>query len=215
MAKARARSESSGPRRLPRGRHALAPEQVQADQRRRLIAAVPGAVAEHGYEAMSVADIVKRAAVSRNAFYNNFADKQECFAVAQEAGHEGLLRTLTAACDPDAPFAERLRRALGAALEALGSDPDLARLLFVEAPSSVELALRHHEWLRRYGDLLSEAAPRDVSAAASRPEFAQVIVGGISTRIASEVLSGDAGQLPGLTPQLSDYVAAFYAQAGT
>jgi AcrR family transcriptional regulator len=187
---------------------------VLADQRRRLIAAVPGAVAEHGYEAMSVADIVKRAAVSRNAFYNNFADKQECFAVAQEAGHEGLLRTLTAACDPDAPFAERLRQALGAALEALGSDPDLARLLFVEAPSSVELALRHHEWLRRYGDLLSEAAPAGASATASRAQFAQVIAGGISTRIASEVLSGDAEKLQSLAPQLSDYVAAFYAQAG-
>ncbi len=213
MAKARARSESS-PRRLPRGRHALAPEQVLADQRRRLIAAVPGAVAEHGYEAMSVADIVKRAAVSRNAFYNNFADKQECFATAQEAGHERLLRTLTAACEADAPFAERLGRSLGAALEALGSDPDLARLLFVEAPSSVELALRHHEWLRRYGDLLSEAAPQAPSATVSSAEFAQVIVGGISTRIASEVLSGDAAKLPALAPQLSDYVAAFYAPAG-
>src|ERR1700709_1363669 len=121
MAKARARPDAGPPRRLPRGRHALAPEQVLADQRRRLIAAVPGAVAEHGYEAMSVADIVKRAAVSRNAFYNNFADKQECFATAQEAGHEGLLRTLTAACDPAAPFAERLRRARRAALEAVGS----------------------------------------------------------------------------------------------
>ena len=213
MAKARARSESS-PRHLPRGRHALAPEQVQADQRRRLLAAVPGAVAEHGYEAMSVAHIVKRAAVSRNAFYNNFADKQECFATAQEAGHERLLRTLTAACDQGASFAERLRRSLGAGLEALGSDPDLARLLFVEAPSSVELALRHHEWLRRYGDLLSEAAPPGGPSAASRAEFAQVIVGGIATRIASEVLSDDAAKLASLTSQLSDYVAAFYAQTG-
>ena len=94
MAKARPRSKFSEPRRLPRGRHALAPEQVLADQRARLLAAVPGVVAEHGYEAMSVADIVKRAAVSRNAFYKNFSDKQECFAIAHEAGHERLLEIL-------------------------------------------------------------------------------------------------------------------------
>ena len=76
----------TAPRRLPRGRHALAPEQVLQDQRERLLAAVPGVVAERGYEAMTVADIVKRAAVSRNAFYRNFSDKQDCFATAHEAG---------------------------------------------------------------------------------------------------------------------------------
>lgn len=36
---------------------------------------MPGVVARRGYEATSVADIVKAAAVSRNAFYKNFSDK--------------------------------------------------------------------------------------------------------------------------------------------
>ena len=36
----------------------------------------------------------------------------------------------------------------------------MARLLFVEAPSAgEEIALRYHEWLRRYGTLLRSAAP--------------------------------------------------------
>jgi AcrR family transcriptional regulator len=86
MAKASARSKSVAPRRLPRGRHALAPEEVLRDQRERLLAAVPAVAAERGYEAMSVSDIVKRAAVSRNAFYENFSDKQDCVAAAQEVG---------------------------------------------------------------------------------------------------------------------------------
>jgi AcrR family transcriptional regulator len=212
MSKARARSKPSEPRRLPRGRHALAPEQVLADQRERLIAAVPTAVAEHGYEAMSVADIVKRAAVSRNAFYNNFSDKQDCFAAAQEAGHERLLEILTVACDPSAPLPERVERALRAALEALSSDPDLARLLFVEAPSSVELALRHHQWLRCYGGLLGDAAPEATPASVSAADFAQVVVGGIATRVASEILDGGSAQLGNLTPQLAEYVLAFYGR---
>jgi len=42
MAKARARSKPTAPRRLPRGRHALAPEAVLRDQRERLLDAVPG-----------------------------------------------------------------------------------------------------------------------------------------------------------------------------
>jgi AcrR family transcriptional regulator len=212
MAKARPRSKFSEPRRLPRGRHALAPEQVLADQRARLLAAVPGVVAEHGYEAMSVADIVKRAAVSRNAFYKNFSDKQECFAIAHEAGHERLLEILSQPCKPEGTVAERVERSLTAALEALSSDPDMARMLFVEAPSSAgeEIALRYHEWLERYGALLRTVSPQGEGAPSPLAEMDQVIVGGIASRIASEVLKGGAGELTVLKAPLTEYVLAFY-----
>ena len=211
MAKAQPGSKFA-PRRLPRGRHALAPEQVLADQRARLLAAVPAVVAERGYEAMSVADIVKRAAVSRNAFYKNFKDKQECFAIAHEAGHERLLEILKAPCKRGETLAERVESSLTAALEALSSDPDMARLLFVEAPSSAgeEVALRYHEWLGRYGTLLRVAAPRAAPTSAAAIELDQVIVGGIASRIASEVLKGGATELGVLTPPLAEYVLTFY-----
>jgi AcrR family transcriptional regulator len=212
MAKARPRSKFSEPRRLPRGRHALAPEQVLADQRARLLAAVPGVVAERGYEAMSVADIVKRAAVSRNAFYKNFKDKQECFAVAHEAGHERLFEILAMPCEKGATVEERVELSLAAALEALSSDPDMARLLFVEAPSSAgeEIALSYHEWLRHYGTLLRAASPKAAPGMSPAAEIDQVIVGGIASRIASEVLQGGAAELRDLTPHLVEYVLAFY-----
>jgi AcrR family transcriptional regulator len=212
MAKPRPRSKFSEPRRLPRGRHALAPEQVLADQRERLLAAVPGVVAERGYEAMTVADIVKRAAVSRNAFYKNFGDKQDVFAIAHEAAHERLLEILTQPCDPAARLEERVERSLAAALEALASDPDIARLLFVEAPSSAgeEIALRYHEWLWRYGELLRSAAPHVSPACGSAAEFDQVIVGGIASRISSEILKGGGEELGSLAPQMVEYVLAFY-----
>lgn len=211
MAKARPRSKFSEPRRLPRGRHALAPEQVLADQRARLLAAVPGVVAEHGYEAMSVADIVKAAAVSRNAFYSNFGDKQECFAAAHEACHERLLALLERPCDHGATVEERVETALGAGLDMLAAEPAVARLLFVEAPSAgAEIALRYHEWLRRYGTLLRAAVPQAASKSSLIVEIDQVIVGGIASRVASEVLQGRAAQLRVLTPHFVDYVLAFY-----
>lgn len=211
MAKARSGSKKDEPRRLPRGRHALAPEQVLADQRRRLIDAVPRVAAEQGYEAMSVADIVKAAAVSRNAFYNNFKDKGECFAAAHEAGHERLLAILEQPCDRRASVEERVETSLGAALGLLAAEPDLARLLFVEAPSAgEEIALRYHEWLRRYGVLLRSAIPEAPARSSLAAEIDQVIVGGIATRLASEVLQGRAAQLRILTPHLLQYVLAFY-----
>lgn len=214
MAKARASSKSAAPRRLPRGRHALAPEAVLRDQRERLIDAVPRVVAEHGYEAMSVADIVKAAAVSRNAFYKNFADKQECFATAHDAGHERLFEVLVQPCETSSTLEERVERSLAAGLDALASEPDVARLLFVEAPSAGEgIALRYHEWLQHYGTLLRSAAPDLPPESIPAPEVEGVIVGGIASRVASEVLHGRAKNLPDLTAPLVEYVLAFYRLA--
>jgi AcrR family transcriptional regulator len=199
MAKARPSAKSNAPRRLPRGRHALAPEEVLRDQRERLIDAVPRVAAERGYEAMSVADIVKAAAVSRNAFYKNFADKQECFAAAHDAGHERLFEVLMRPCDAGATIEERVERSLAAGL------------LFVEAPSAgEEIALRYHEWLQRYGTLLRSAAPEMSPQSIPAPEVEGVIVGGIASRVGSEVLHGRAAKLRDLTAPLVEYVLAFY-----
>lgn len=213
MTKARARTDTDEPRRLPRGRHALAPEEVLADQRRRLIDAVPRVAAKRGYEAMSVADIVKAAAVSRNAFYDNFGDKQECFAVANEACHERLLAALEERCEKGMSVEERVETALGAALAMLASEPDLPRLLFVEAPGAgPEIALRYHEWLRRYGALLRSVAPERAEKSSLAPEIDQVVVGGIASRVAGELLQDRAAQLRLLTPHLTDYVLSFYGR---
>ena len=179
------------------------------DQRERLLAAVPGVVAERGYEAASVADIVKAAAVSRNAFYKNFSDKQDCFATAHEAGHERLFEVLTAGCDGDATVKERVERSLAAGLDALASEPEVARLLFVEAPSAgEEIALRYHQWLQRYGTLLRLAAPDAQSSPA--PEVEGVIVGGLASRVASELLQGRGAQLRDLTMPFAEYILAFF-----
>jgi AcrR family transcriptional regulator len=211
MAKVNASSKSSKPRRLPRGRHALAPEDVLSDQRERLLAAVPAVAAEHGYEAMSVADIVKAAAVSRNAFYKNFRDKQDCVAAAHELGHERLFDVLASSCYEGATIEERVGGSLEAGLDVLAGEPALARFLFVEAPSGGdEIALRYHEWLGRYGTLLRSAAPDLPAESLPEPEVEQVIVGGIASRVASEVLRGRGDKLRELANPFLEYVLAFY-----
>jgi AcrR family transcriptional regulator len=211
MAKANASSKSDAPRRLPRGRHALAPDDVLRDQRERLLAAVPAVAAERGYEAMSVADIVKAAAVSRNAFYKNFRDKQDCVATAHELGHERLYDLLSSSCYAGATIEERVAASLGAALDVLANDPALARFLFVEAPSAGdEIALRHHEWLQRYGTLLRSAAPDLPPESVPIPEVEQVIVGGVASRVASEVLRGRGKKLRELADPFLAYVLTFY-----
>ena len=93
------------PRRLPRGTHGLDPSLVAASQRTRLLEAVGRAVAEKGYAAATIDDIVRGAGVSKKTFYEHFQDKLECFLAAYETASDELYEHVRAA--QDAPPAER------------------------------------------------------------------------------------------------------------
>src|ERR1700742_623000 len=67
-------------------------EEAERNQRERLFAAMVATVAEKGYEATTVADLVNLSGVSRSAFYRHFDDKQACFLAAVEAMVEPTLK---------------------------------------------------------------------------------------------------------------------------
>ncbi len=69
------RGKGSG--RLPHGPHGLTPEQVEADQRTRLIAAMVWLASDTGYIATTVGDLIKHAGVSRKTFYALFDDRKD------------------------------------------------------------------------------------------------------------------------------------------
>jgi AcrR family transcriptional regulator len=60
-------------------------------QRERILDAVTNLTAAHGYIDLKVEDIAEQAAVSLNAFYEHFADKEDAFLVAYEIGHAKML----------------------------------------------------------------------------------------------------------------------------
>lgn len=60
-------------------------EDVIENQRERLFGAMVASVAERGYAATTVTDLVELSGVSSRSFYDLFADKQACFVAALEA----------------------------------------------------------------------------------------------------------------------------------
>jgi AcrR family transcriptional regulator len=76
---------------LPRGRHAAPRAVVRSTQRARMLEAMVVAVADKGFARVAVADVVERAGVSRKTFYEQFANKEECFLAAYDAGVDGLM----------------------------------------------------------------------------------------------------------------------------
>jgi AcrR family transcriptional regulator len=139
------RSPSTSPSRLPSGRHGLPREAVVASQRERLIDAMAHVVAEKGYAATTVADVVERAGVSRRTFYEQFADKEACFLAAYDAGLAAVLERIggavEAAAGAGAGWRDRARTGVEAFLALLASEPAFAQALQVEILTAGPAAL--------------------------------------------------------------------------
>ena len=84
---------------LPRGPHSLSRAEVSANQRRRMIDATIDVVGEKGYAGLTVADVISRAGVSRRAFYEHFANREDCFLATYDSimaeSAEVLRRSIT------------------------------------------------------------------------------------------------------------------------
>ena len=129
--------------RLPSGRHGLSREAVVASQRARLIDAMAQVVAEKGYAATTVADVVERAGVSRRTFYEQFDDKEACFLAAYDAGLAAVLGRVGVAVEVNATagWRDRARVGVEAFLALLASQPAFAQALQVEVLTAGPAAL--------------------------------------------------------------------------
>jgi AcrR family transcriptional regulator len=146
------------PRRLPRGTHGLDRSLVAASQRARLLEAVGRAVAEKGYAAATIDDIVRDAGVSKKTFYEHFSDKLDCFLAAYEAASDQLLEHVRAAQEgADGEWLERTRAGIHAYLRWLAAEPALARVFLIEIAAAGPVALELRERMRdRYADRMRE-----------------------------------------------------------
>ena len=89
-------------------------------------------VAEKGYAATTVADLTKRAGISRTTFYELFEDKEACFLAAYDNAVDVLVRRISVAYESEERWPDRARAGLRTLLEALASDPAQARLALVD-----------------------------------------------------------------------------------
>ena len=140
---AAALAEATGdvPAQLPRHRHALPRDTVRASQVVRILLATAEVVAERGYAATSVAQVVNRAGVSTKTFYEIYADKEEAFLAAYAAIDVVIARMTAAALEHDEPR-EMLRAGAATYLEQLACEPAFTRMLVIEAVGAGPRVLR-------------------------------------------------------------------------
>jgi AcrR family transcriptional regulator len=205
--------------RLPSGRHRLSREAVESSQRGRLLFAIAQVVADKGYAAATVADIVDRASVSRTTFYEQFPDKEACFLAAFDFAVEYVLGQMGAAWealgDEQRDWRDHVRSDLHTYLHVLASEPAFARALHVESLAAGPAALeRRAQMFALFAGRTSRVHELARAADPSLPELPSeafaLHTGGVDELIREWIRTRGAESLPELAePALVATLALF------
>lgn len=91
--------------------------------RQRLVDALAASIADVGYSATTVADIVRRARTSRRTFYEHFSDREACLVALLSDTNRAAIDVISAAVDPAAPWETQIRQAVQAWISNAESHP--------------------------------------------------------------------------------------------
>lgn len=164
-------------------------------------------VAQQGYGATPVAEVLKAAGVSRRTFYEQFADKEDCFLAAYDAFVAHCAERMVGSYHAGAAWDSAIADAYSALLRTLASEPAFAHLVVVDVLAAGPRALARREaTLRRFARFLDYTRERTQTTVASPPRLVgRAIAGGIHELVYSQIARGETARLPELLDDLLHY----------
>jgi len=201
---------------LPR-HHQLSREAVGESQRGRLLHAVFDAVAAKGYANATIADIVERAAVSRAAFYQNFASKEACFRAAFESATLVVRNHMQPAIETaiGGPWRDLVHVSLRSYLELQEAEPAATWSMLVEIyAAGPDFVASSVDRLHLFGDLFrliyQSARNEEPQRPELPPEVFDILASGIVNHVRVTLCTKGPNALVDLEPLLADYVFVFF-----
>jgi AcrR family transcriptional regulator len=170
----------------------------EQSQRQRIVDAMIESCAEKTYAATTIADIVKRASISRTTFYKRFPNKRACFDAALDSCLEELRRAAGASTQlADSPAAA-VRRATATTLGLMAAKPGLAQLVMGDA------VMLDPTVVGRYRRLVIPAIERlwDKGGAQPRHSDPELAFGRAQVLIFGQIAAGRTEHLMELLPEL-------------
>lgn len=164
------------------------------------------AVGSEGYARTSVRVVLDRTGLYRQAFYDNFGGKLDCYLQAYDA-EVGRIEALVAEAIAGAEtWQAELRAGLRAVLTVLDEAPDVGRALAVEVHAAGrEATARRDDVVRRFGEYLKRASVAAGGNAA--PSIApEAVAAGIHSVLHSRLANHEDGGLLQLLPEFM-YIA--------
>lgn len=166
------------------------------------------AVGEVGYESTSVRTVLDRADLYRQAFYDNFSSKEDCYLLAYDAGVARVEAGVCAAAASEESWRGQLRAGLGALLDFLDSEPDVGRALIVEVhPAGPPALTKRAAAMERARGFLDRGRVEAGMNGNEPPRLTpEAIASGIHMVVHSRLAAGDCDGFRELLPELM-YIA--------
>ncbi len=201
--------------RLPHGPHRLDPEEVVSNQRTRMHGAMIEAVAISGYERTSVKQVVGLAGVSRRSFYEQFANKQECFLATYDViAKRGALRVSAAYRSARGDVEQRMQAAFGELGQAISDNWNSANLVIIEGPKAGAPALLR---LRRasatFEQMIATCFERSAAPSPLPAPVIRGIAGGLHAALSNCLREGTAETAPAVTEEMFRWTLLFQTPA--
>lgn len=188
---------------LARGRSRLPDADRASLQRARLQRAIVTCTAEKGFANCSVADIVAVARVSRQTFYELYADKETCLLDAADTGWALLRKRLAEVrreADSDDAWAA-LTAMVGGYLAFLADEPEFTRLVEIDMLTAGQRSLRARLAAHRKLAAVVQAWHVDLAVPAGWPPLPPpaflALIGAIDSLVIAEVAAGRTAKLRG------------------
>jgi AcrR family transcriptional regulator len=200
--------------RPPLDRHLPSGEFIVEHQRARIIAALAEETANQGYRAVTVSDIVRRAGVARNAFYESFSSKEECFLAAYEYASAEALRWAVDAAGGVESWPTRVSAGLSGFLRYVANEPALARTCIVEVLSAGPAAMERYEHAVQAFVPLFRMGRKVSPQGDELPEtLEETIVGGLFWILYQRIVMGRIEEIEDLHLELVEFSLAPYVGA--
>ncbi len=184
--------------------------------RARICEAMAHVVAERGYAAATIADVVARVRISRRTFYEYFEDKEACFLETYRIGCEnGIAQIDDALRSLDNPdWRTRLRVSLETYLSILAAEPHFARVLLIDVLGAGPRALAMREqvlanYVAHYRGLCERARAENPELPDVPDEFLRALVGGIAELVQQCLLESPPREVPNRLGGLADTLVSF------
>jgi AcrR family transcriptional regulator len=189
-------------------------EVVARHQRTRLYGAMTEAVHKWGYPNTTVAHVIGLAGVSRRAFYEQFANKEECFLATYDISVARSKKRVLDAWLTDRGWANRMHKSCQAFVEDAARNSKSTRLVLIEGlgigPRARERLLLAAGAYERVVATGFSVAPDGIKLPPLAPK---AIVGGGRYVTSARLRQGREAELPGLTDELLDWVSAYRSAA--
>jgi AcrR family transcriptional regulator len=187
----------------------LPPDQVIADQRRRLHGAMIALVDQSGWSTVRVRSLARAAGVSTATFYKHFVNTDDCLASTYDAVMDEVVRLASSAQRRQTDWKGAVRATVATISEALAADPRATNLVLVDVfAGGLDARKRTGSGRGKLEQLLADSfadAPREVIP--PRHLVAGMTAGLIHVA-RTTALTGRADEIPRFTGEISDWMLA-------